>query len=597
MELPGLTEDAIREEASAESFRRGQEYHDEGAVLSLAHRGNALEADVAGSAPEAYAVRVDFDEEGVVDATCSCPYDRGGWCKHIVAALLACLNEPERVEERQPLEDLLAGLDRDQLQRLLLELAEQDPRLSNVIEARVAVFRAASPAAPAPTPEGRAQPDRAPVDPQPFRRLVRQLLHSLDRMTGTEAYYEQSAVVEGVRGVLRQARDLIEADDGWNALVVLEAITQEYLAGWESLDDSDGDASAFFEDLGTVWTEALLSADLSPEERRAWAEKLEGWQGEIAAYGDGDGFGVAIEAADQGWDDPRVQQILRGEILESKEREAEASEYADELATARLNLLERRGRYQEYLYLARAEGQAGRYVTMLVRLGRSAEAVEYGLRYLLTAAEALALARALRERGESERALQIAQHGLSLEGRKAELAAWLRDLAVGMGRLGQALAAARIAFGGEQSLASYLKARELAGEQWTILRPELLELLRQTKGYYPQGPVEVFLHEGLIEDAIAAVSGGATHTLVERVADAAIASHPEWVIQTCSQQAEPIMDGGKAQYYGAAANWLRKARSAYLAGGQEKEWQSYLAGLLERHGQKHKLVPMLKALK
>ena len=84
---------------------------------------------------------------------------------------------------------------------------------------------------------------------------------------------------------------------------------------------------------------------------------------------------------------------------------------------------------------------------------------------------------------------------------------------------------------------------------------------------------------------------------VEQVADAAVASHPEWVIQTRRQQADPIMDGGKAQYYGAAANWLRRARSAHLAAGQEKEWQSYLAGLLERHGRKHKLVPMLKALK
>ncbi|MBI4493449.1 MAG: SWIM zinc finger domain-containing protein [Chloroflexi bacterium] len=597
MELPGLAEEAIRERASAESFWRGQDYCHQGAVLSLARRGNTLEAEVAGSAPEAYAVRVDFDEAGVVDATCSCPYDWGGWCKHIVAVLLACLSEPERVEQRPSLEDLLAGLDREQLQGLLLELAEQQPRLSNAIEARVSVLKAASPAAPAPMPEARAQPARAPVDPQPFRRQVSALLHSLDRMSGSEAYYQVGGVVEGVRGLLRQARDLIEADDGRNALMVLEAITQEYLAGWESLDDSDGDASAFFEDLGIAWAEALLSADLTPPERRAWATKLEAWQAEIDQYGVDQGFGPAMEAARQGWDDPRLQRILRGEPLEPEQRATEALEYADELAEARLNILERRGRYQEHLSLARAEGQTERYVTMLVRLGRAAEAVEYGLRHLATAAQALSLARALQEQGNSERALQVAQHGLSLEGRKAELAAWLRDLAAGMGKREQALAAARVAFGEEQSLASYVKVQELAGEQWTALRPELLELLRQTKGYYPQGPVEVFLHEGLIEDAIAAVAGGATHTLVERVVDAAIASHPDWAIQTSRAQAEPIMNGGKAQHYGAAVDWLRKARSAYLAGGREKEWQSYLAGLVERHGRKYKLVPMLKALK
>jgi uncharacterized Zn finger protein len=33
--------------------------------------------------------------------------------------------------------------------------------------------------------------------------------------------------------------------------------------------------------------------------------------------------------------------------------------------------------------------------------------------------------------------------------------------------------------------------------------------------------------------------------------------------QVCQQQAEPIMDEGKAQYYHVATNWLTKARTAY----------------------------------
>ena len=87
------------------------------------------------------------------------------------------------------------------------------------------------------------------------------------------------------------------------------------------------------------------------------------------------------------------------------------------------------------------------------------------------------------------------------------------------------------------------------------------------RSYAPQGPVEIFLHEGLIADAIAVVNEGATHSLVELVADAAISSHPDWVIQASRQQAEPIMDEGKAQYYHAAARWLGKVRAAYRATG------------------------------
>ena len=263
---------------------------------------------------------------------------------------------------------------------------------------------------------------------------------------------------------------------------------------------------------------------------------------------------------------------------------------------ARLNVLERQARQEEYLRLARAAGQVERYATMLVRLGRVAEAVEYGLQQLTTTDGALVLAKALRERGELEPGLEIAQHGLTLEGRKATLASWLRDLAAGMGRSEQALSAARVVFEEDVSLAAYLSVRELAGEGWPAVRPELLDRTRRVTSYYREGPVDILLHEGLIGDAIAVVNEGASHLLVERVVEAAMESHPDWVIQACRGQAEAIMDGGKAQYYDAAARWLGRARNTYRATGRDHEWPAYMDELLARHGRKYKLVPMLKAL-
>ena len=40
------------------------------------------------------------------------------------------------------------------------------------------------------------------------------------------------------------------------------------MANWTELDDSDGELSGFFEELGPLWTEAILSADLTPTERQ-----------------------------------------------------------------------------------------------------------------------------------------------------------------------------------------------------------------------------------------------------------------------------------------------------------------------------------------
>lgn len=594
MTLPKITESTIRQYASAETFGRGQQYYRQGAVLSLVQRGDVLQAEVEGSEPAPYRVRLVFDAGGATEAACSCAYEWGGWCKHIVATLLAAINRPQEIEERPPLDVALADLDRAQLQALLLHLVEREPQLAEVIESQLALPHAAPTTRQTPPA---SRPRRTPVDPSALRRQVRAIVHGLDRLRPSQAYGQVGGVVDALDGVLDQVWAFVQADDGESALAMLEATTAEYLAHWEVLDDSDGDASSFFDTLGRAWTETLLCADLTTQERRAWAGKLARWQRDLEDYGVEESFGPALAAVRQGWDYPPLLRVLAGEITAQGAWEDEAPDWADELAIARLNVLERRGRWQDYLHLAEAEGQTERYVTMLVRLDRIQEAIAYGLEHLATAGEALALASALREHGEVEHGLKVAEHGLTLHGPKAPLATWLRDVAAALGETERALGAATIAFREELSLTAYLRVAELAGEDWPDRRAELLAVLRRSRSYYPQGPVDIFLHEGLIADAIAAVEPGATHALVEQVADAAIASHPDWVIAASRRQAESIMDGGKAQYYAAAARWLAKARAAYQVAAREGEWRAYLQELLERHGRKYKLVPLLEALR
>ena len=417
-------------------------------------------------------------------------------------------------------------------------------------------------------------------------------------MCSSEAYWHIGAVVNEIGQLVEQAWVLIKADDGRQALTVLEAITEEYMSEWENLDDSDGEASGFFSDLGKAWTEAILSADLTREEREGWADQLSAWQEELDDYGVDEAFDAAETAALDGWDSPPLQRVLQGIITEQGAWEGDAPDYADDVTEARLHILERRGRFQEYLYLAEAEGHTEEYVTMLVRLGRVEEAFSYGQQYLATTDEALALAKALYEHGEVEQGLQMAEHGLTLQGRKAILAKWLRDQAWSSGEKTRALTAAEAAFRDEISLDNYQRVAEIAGEQWPERRAELLDYARRTKSSYPKGHIDVFLHERLIEGAIAALDPYASHTLVEQVVDAALEgqSHLEWVIQACRKQAEYIMDRSKAELYSSAANWLAKARKAYHTLGHEKEWQTYLDELLSQHGRKYKLVPMLKAL-
>jgi hypothetical protein len=93
--------------------------------------------------------------------------------------------------------------------------------------------------------------------------------------------------------ILDQAWTLLKADDGRNAITMLEAITEKYLAEWENFDDSDGEASDFFSTLGEAWTEALLSADMPDKERKSWAARLDSWQQGLDDYGVEDVFAAA----------------------------------------------------------------------------------------------------------------------------------------------------------------------------------------------------------------------------------------------------------------------------------------------------------------
>jgi uncharacterized Zn finger protein len=590
-----LAEDAVRMLAAPQVFARGREYYREGRVLELVERGNQLHAEVQGNDPKPYRVTLTAEGGRVSRAECTCPYDRGSVCKHAVAALLAYFLEPKRVTKRPLLEEVLAPLERDRLQAILLELARR-PELAELIEARALALQ--TPAAPEAAGPPRKEPP--PVDAALIRKQVRAAFRAGGYRRGYD-YQAASDSVDEVEQILQAARPHLEAGSGRGALTILEAVADELTENLDSLYDEEGEAYAFFEELGQLLAEAVLTADLSPEERREWERQIEEWQSRASDYGYDEAFGVARYAARQGWDYPPLQRVLQGEITERGAWEDEPAYCADELAEVRLKVLERQERWEEYLHLAEAESRTERYVTMLVRLGRIPEAVEYGLQYLDTRTEYLALARALEGAGASGGALRVAERGFAA--REAgpyptgELARWTRDLAARLGETERALQAALTVMREQPTLADYLAVQPLAGERWSEVREELLAQVRRRQSHYPSDEIDIFLHEGLIEDAMAAVDASPRHELVARVVDAALLTHPDWVFRACAHQFDRIADSGKSQYYREAVGWLEKARAALTTAGREAEWRSYLADVIARHNRKYSLRPMLERLR
>jgi len=595
-QAPVITEAAIRDVARPQSYERGEDYYEYGTVSEVTRRGDLLRAAVEGSQYEPYQVQIELDETGIVDTSCSCPYDHGGICKHRVAVLLTYSRAPDSISQRPPVSELVADADPAELRDLLVDLVEHHPDFAAWIESRL------EPAHSDATADGSSD-QRPDINQESIRRHVQSVLQPSTRR-GLHSHDPYAAVktdVEELGDLLNQAWAAIEADDGETALDVLEPLADELMdQEWLALSYDDSQAIfEFFDEVDTALAEALLTADLSEGERADWEERLWRWEQEMGGYTHHPPHSVALEAAQRGWDFEPIQRVMRGDRSGVDLWEGDPPWYAEDFIRVRLNVLERQNRVEEYLNLAEAADLIDTYVTMLVAEGRIDEAIEYGQHNLYSPDDALTLTKVLREHNRPRAALEIAQHGLTLDGTgKAKLAEWLRAWANSMGERDIALEAAVVAFNASPSLAAYQATEELAGEDWPTVREELLQTLvgRDTTQRVARQHVEVFLAAEQYDEAISIADRVPDATVVELVADAVWDEHPQWTIDACKAQAEPIIEQGQSQQYRHAVDWLETAGNAAAATGEFDEWRAYVQELRDDHYRKYKLRPMLDEL-
>ena len=107
-----VTEEDILEKVTESSFERGRIYYklENGRIGGFSGETGCF-AEVLGSGWEPYRVGVALQEDDF-SASCTCPYDWGGYCKHVVAVLLTLIHDRDRITKRAPTEDLLSKLGR-----------------------------------------------------------------------------------------------------------------------------------------------------------------------------------------------------------------------------------------------------------------------------------------------------------------------------------------------------------------------------------------------------------------------------------------------------------------------------------------------------
>jgi uncharacterized Zn finger protein len=568
--MPNFSEADIRAGASAQSYSRGVSYHRDGAVLAVAQRDNVITAEVTGSDYEPYDVEIHLDATGAIhSAGCSCPYEQGGYCKHIVAVLLAVLENSEDIAVHPSVASLLAGLGEAELRQLIVNVAQDEPGFADAIEREVNLLRntregAVTPAGGVPAPV---------VDLAAVRRDLRRSFRLATQGGGRDHHHDYYDYDEGgyidadamLQPHLTAARLFLAGGHPAAAAELLAATIDEWgecvtdLEEWvyEASEDSiDGAVTS----VDFLLAECLLSQPLSPAERRGWEERLDAWAEDAME------LAITELALAAWWDDPWLQAALQGQIFEpmdataandlAEEIEEDAAEDFDEdfeedeedfeedseedeqydvqtLTPVWLSILEREGRTQEYLNLALAAGETVPYLLKLVAIGAVEQAVAVALAGPLSAAASLSVAKALAEQQRRPEALAVAAHGLAAPSTHATggLAAWLAPLAEQAGERELALRAARIAFLNRLTLADYQVAARVAGSSWPAVKGELLAALKIAHSYQA---MDIYLYEQMLPEAMALVDNRSYYGDLAPVVAATGRDYPDWAIRQCS---------------------------------------------------------------
>jgi uncharacterized Zn finger protein len=145
-----VTEDAVRDICTDAVFERGERYLAEGRIYEIHRVDSTVTAVVSGS--RQYDVGVDLATDGFAP-WCDCPYDGPGTCKHVVAVLLRCADDPPP-DDGDRLDAALDSADADELRAFLrdelatdMDLRDRflvgfgEPTIQSVDELRASIDR------------------------------------------------------------------------------------------------------------------------------------------------------------------------------------------------------------------------------------------------------------------------------------------------------------------------------------------------------------------------------------------------------------------------------------------------------------------------
>ncbi|HEV2109526.1 MAG TPA: SWIM zinc finger family protein [Thermomicrobiales bacterium] len=614
-----LHEAAIRRQTDSQSFKRGDRYYRSGHLFNLALRGALLSGSSLGSSGGPYRVTaeltpVDAGEDPVQAISCTCP--RGGFCKHIVALLLAWVREPETFTEGPVLKEVLASKSQGELIALIEVMINLFPELEDVLEL--------------PLPD-MVDGDGAPVQEATTRR---QVAAAMQAAYAKGEWAAAPAIVAALQPLMRAAEARADAGRWSDAITIWRVVAEEIIDQGQLPYDHEGDMDLLLAEAEAGLARALESQAGLPEEQRLSDDERaeliqslldlwlsDGYHHELEISVDTSAI-IARSATPE--ELARVETWLRSQIANEPEGEQFIADWNNRIIVHFLAALKEAAGATDDEILAEYEG-AGLWmevVEMLIDLDRYDEAVALARRRIENPHLFLRFAERLASPSEQHhrQAVSMIEDRLwEMEGKDKNVdqvyQAWLGEQYAKLGDSRAALRVKRRLFEAQPTQTTFTAIRDLATrigmptEQWMALRTELLRTLRDRARW--QDLVEVHLEAREHADALAALSevgsrnispytglfgishGGTTFSAAPggavpygdqrlHVAKAVAKTHPDEAISLYQAVADEQIEKRNRDAYAQAATHLKAARAIFHHQKREGEWLAYIGALRQK---------------
>lgn len=538
--------------ADPQSFERGRSYYNKGAVFDPVCQGMELRGECRGSRHQPYRVRVMLNKNGVSDAFCTCP--RGGFCKHIVALLLAYVHEPESFRAVAPLEDMLSGLSKEDLVALVSEMVDQEPSLMALVELAVSAMK-------------------GKVDVALCRNQV------LCALRGDDPFQ----IGEDLRGIVRTVEQMIAKEDWNGAGAVCQCLLSMLSAEYEDIQfmDEDGDIAVIAGDCAGLLGDCLANGRPDARTRLEWLlTLLEAELTDIRLGGIEFASGafeiILAHAGEEEW--AVLEKQLRAAMEESDGWGRE--KLVGMLAAWR----EKHGRYEEAGDIIRELGTPEQRAFWLAGEGKPEQAVALARQHCLDKPGVItSLADTLVKNGARDYAVTLLSE--LAEGETTHhwgYNEWLAEYYRKREDWEAALKWQRRVFLQQPAVRSFVVLEQISKKLgiWEQVRAEMLHQLESERKPYVL--LDIALHEGDVARALELLPrlpGWGWYNYKEKVAKAAEKKRPGDAIALYEELVEEAIGRRQRKTYREAAGYLCRIRSIYRSTGGQADWGNYLAAL------------------